>query len=82
MHGDTTTALAASLSAYYQQIPVAHVEGGLRTGDIYSPWPEEINRKVVGTLANIHFAPTLGAKNNLLREGFLRLLYLLLEIQY
>lgn len=69
VHGDTTTALAAALSAYYHQLPVAHVEAGLRTGNIYSPWPEEINRKVVGTLAGLHFAPTAIAKQNLLREG-------------
>lgn len=69
VHGDTSTTLAASLAAYYQQIPVAHVEAGLRTGDLYSPWPEEANRKLTGALARYHFAPTDTACNNLLREG-------------
>lgn len=69
VHGDTTTTLAASLSAYYHQIPVAHVEAGLRTGNIYSPWPEEINRKLTSSLAAIHFAPTDTAQLNLIREG-------------
>jgi len=58
VHGDTTTTLSASLAAYYQQIAVGHVEAGLRTHDIYSPWPEEINRQVTGTIARLHFAPT------------------------
>lgn len=69
VHGDTATTLAASLAAYYQQIPVAHVEAGLRTGNLYSPWPEEGNRKLAGALAHIHFAPTEQSKANLLREG-------------
>lgn len=69
VHGDTTTTLAASLAAYYERIPVGHVEAGLRTGNIYSPWPEEINRKVTGAIATYHFAPTAGARDNLLREG-------------
>ena len=69
VHGDTSTTLAASLAAYYQKIPVGHVEAGLRTGDIYAPWPEEINRKLTGHIANLHFAPTDWAKNNLLLEG-------------
>ncbi len=69
VHGDTTTAFAASLAAYYRQIPVAHVEAGLRTGDIYSPWPEEMNRKQVGAIAAYHFAPTTTARDNLLRES-------------
>ena len=69
VHGDTTTTLAASISAYYHRIPVAHVEAGLRTGDINSPWPEEANRKLSGALATLHFAPTNGSRNNLLREG-------------
>lgn len=69
VHGDTSTTLAASLAAYYQQVPVAHVEAGLRTGNIYSPWPEEANRKLTGALAKYHFAPTETAKSNLLREG-------------
>lgn len=69
VHGDTTTTLAASLAAYYQQIPVGHVEAGLRTGNIYSPWPEEVNRKVTGTIAQLHFAPTEGSAKNLSNEG-------------
>ncbi|WP_434676589.1 non-hydrolyzing UDP-N-acetylglucosamine 2-epimerase [Pseudomonas sp. D3-10] len=69
VHGDTATTFAASLAAYYQQISVAHVEAGLRTGNLYSPWPEEGNRKLTGALANIHFAPTVTSKENLLREG-------------
>ena len=69
VHGDTTTTLSASLAAYYQQIPVGHVEAGLRTGNIYSPWPEEINRKVTGTIARLHFAPTEKAASNLKYEG-------------
>ena len=69
VHGDTATTFAASLAAYYQQIPVAHVEAGLRTGNLYSPWPEEANRKLTGALANLHFAPTETSKANLLAEG-------------
>ena len=69
VHGDTTTTLAASLAAYYRQIPIGHVEAGLRTGNIYSPWPEEINRKMTGAVAALHFAPTAEARQNLLREG-------------
>lgn len=69
VHGDTTTTLSASLAAYYQQIPVGHVEAGLRTGKIYSPWPEEINRKVTGTIARLHFAPTEKAAANLAAEA-------------
>ena len=69
VHGDTTTTLATSLAAYYQRIPVGHVEAGLRTGDILSPWPEEINRKVAGTIAALHFAPTASARENLLAEN-------------
>lgn len=69
VHGDTSTTFAASLAAYYQQIPVAHIEAGLRTGDIYSPWPEEGNRKLTGALTQLHFAPTNTARDNLLREG-------------
>lgn len=69
MHGDTATTLAASMAAYYQQIPVAHVEAGLRTGNLYSPWPEEGNRKLTGALAALHFAPTETSRNNLQREG-------------
>ncbi len=69
VHGDTATTFASSLAAYYQQIPVAHVEAGLRTGNLYSPWPEEGNRKLTGALANLHFAPTDTSKANLLHEG-------------
>lgn len=69
VHGDTATTLSASLAAYYQQIKVAHVEAGLRTGNIYSPWPEEGNRKITGAIASLHFAPTLSSKNNLIKEG-------------
>lgn len=69
VHGDTTTTLSASLAAYYQQIPVGHVEAGLRTGNIYSPWPEEVNRKVTGVIANMHFAPTEKSRENLQNEG-------------
>ena len=70
VHGDTATTFAASLAAYYEKIPVGHVEAGLRTGDIYSPWPEEANRKLTGTLAQFHFAPTETSKRNLLQEGY------------
>lgn len=69
VHGDTATTFAASIAAYYHQIPVAHVEAGLRTGNIYSPWPEEGNRKLTGALATLHFAPTETSSANLLREG-------------
>jgi len=69
VHGDTTTTLSASLAAFYKQIPVGHVEAGLRTGNIYSPWPEEGNRKLTGALATIHYAPTETSKANLLNEG-------------
>lgn len=69
VHGDTATTFSASLAAYYHKIKVGHVEAGLRTGDIYSPWPEEANRKLTGSLANYHFAPTLSSKNNLLKEN-------------
>ena len=69
VHGDTTSCFAASLSAFYHQIPVGHVEAGLRTGNIYSPWPEEANRKLTANLADLHFAPTDGARSNLLNEG-------------
>ena len=69
VHGDTTTTFAASLAAYYQQIKIGHVEAGLRTGNLYSPYPEEANRKLTSVLADYHFAPTLIAKENLLNEG-------------
>lgn len=68
-HGDTTTTFAGALASYYQQVPVGHVEAGLRTGDIYSPFPEEMNRKLTGAIAAIHFAPTATAKANLLKEN-------------
>ena len=69
VHGDTTTTYAVSLAAYYQKIDVAHVEAGLRTHDIYSPFPEEINRQMTGLIAKYHFAPTVDARDNLLKEG-------------
>ena len=69
VHGDTTTTLSATLAAYYQQIPVGHVEAGLRTGNIYSPWPEEVNRKVTSAIASLHFAPTKKSGENLTAEG-------------
>lgn len=69
VHGDTSTTLAASLAAFYQKVPVGHVEAGLRTGDIYSPWPEEANRKLTGHLASLHFAPTDIGRRALLAEG-------------
>ncbi|MDE9614005.1 UDP-N-acetylglucosamine 2-epimerase (non-hydrolyzing) [Citrobacter portucalensis] len=70
VHGDTSTTFATSLAAYYEQIAIGHVEAGLRTGNIYSPWPEEANRKLTAVLATYHFAPTEGAKNNLINEGY------------
>ncbi|MBB5322240.1 UDP-N-acetylglucosamine 2-epimerase (non-hydrolyzing) [Marinobacter oulmenensis] len=69
VHGDTTTTMAASLAAFYKKIPVFHVEAGLRTGDIYAPWPEEMNRRLAGTIASTHFAPTDASAGNLLKEG-------------
>ncbi|NMF06628.1 UDP-N-acetylglucosamine 2-epimerase (non-hydrolysing) [Clostridium beijerinckii] len=69
VHGDTTTTFAGSLAAFYQQIKVGHVEAGLRTFNKYFPFPEEMNRKLTGSLADLHFAPTKGSKENLLREG-------------
>jgi UDP-N-acetylglucosamine 2-epimerase (non-hydrolysing) len=69
VHGDTATTLAASLAAYYQKIAVGHIEAGLRTGDIYSPWPEEMNRRLTSVIALYHFAPTAESRHNLLREG-------------
>lgn len=69
VHGDTTTTVTAALGAFYRQIAVAHVEAGLRTGNLYAPWPEEANRKLTGTLATLHFAPTQFARDNLLSEG-------------
>jgi UDP-N-acetylglucosamine 2-epimerase (non-hydrolysing) len=70
VHGDTATTFATSLAAYYEQIAVGHVEAGLRTGDIYSPWPEEGNRKLTGALARYHFAPTKTSRDNLLAENY------------
>ncbi|MDD2945102.1 MAG: UDP-N-acetylglucosamine 2-epimerase (non-hydrolyzing) [Acinetobacter sp.] len=69
VHGDTATTFAASLAAYYHKVKIGHVEAGLRTGDIYSPWPEEANRKLTGALANYHFAPTQSSYNNLIKEN-------------
>ncbi|WP_325892104.1 non-hydrolyzing UDP-N-acetylglucosamine 2-epimerase [Grimontia sp. NTOU-MAR1] len=69
VHGDTATTLSASLAAYFQQIAVGHVEAGLRTGNIYSPWPEEGNRKLTGAITSLHFAPTKTSEKNLLSEG-------------
>lgn len=69
VHGDTTTSMAAALAAFYQQIPVGHVEAGLRTYNIYSPWPEEMNRQITGRIATFDFAPTPLSRNNLLRES-------------
>ena len=70
VHGDTATTFAASLAAYYEQIAVGHVEAGLRTGNIYSPWPEEGNRKLTGSLTKFHLAPTENSKANLLKENY------------
>jgi UDP-N-acetylglucosamine 2-epimerase (non-hydrolysing) len=69
VHGDTTTTFAASLAAYYEKIPVGHVEAGLRTGNIYSPWPEEINRKMTSSISQWHFSPTQQSRQNLINEG-------------
>ncbi|PHQ98144.1 MAG: UDP-N-acetylglucosamine 2-epimerase (non-hydrolyzing) [Marinosulfonomonas sp.] len=69
VHGDTTTTMATSLAAYYEQVAVGHVEAGLRTGNIYSPFPEEMNRKIASAICSCHFAPTETARDNLLREG-------------
>jgi len=69
VHGDTSTSTATALASYYQQIPVAHIEAGLRTNDIYSPWPEEMNRQITGRIATYHFSPTSLSKNNLLNEN-------------
>ena len=69
VHGDTTTSTATALAAFYQQIPVGHVEAGLRTGNIYSPWPEEMNRLITGRIASVHFSPTPLSRENLLKEN-------------
>lgn len=69
VHGDTTTSTATALAAFYRQIPVGHIEAGLRTQNIYSPWPEELNRQLTGRIAALHFAPTASSKQNLLKEN-------------
>ncbi|MBV8892283.1 MAG: UDP-N-acetylglucosamine 2-epimerase (non-hydrolyzing), partial [Acidobacteria bacterium] len=69
VQGDTTTAFASALAAYYSKAPVAHVEAGLRSRDIYNPFPEEVNRRLVSAMSEIHFAPTASARDNLLAEG-------------
>ena len=69
VHGDTATTFAAALAAYHSKVKIGHVEAGLRTGNLYSPWPEEANRKLTGAICNYHFAPTLLAKQNLVAEG-------------
>ena len=69
VHGDTSTTMAASIAAYYAHVKVGHIEAGLRTGDKFAPFPEEMNRRITGTLTDIHFAPTEAAQQNLLREG-------------
>ena len=69
VHGDTSTTFTTALSCYYQKIDVGHVEAGLRTGNIYAPWPEEMNRRLTGNLTKLHFSPTIKAKGNLLREN-------------
>ncbi|MBT3305460.1 MAG: UDP-N-acetylglucosamine 2-epimerase (non-hydrolyzing), partial [Alphaproteobacteria bacterium] len=69
VHGDTTTTFAASLAAYYRKIPVGHVEAGLRTGDVYAPYPEEMNRRLTDAITDMFFAPTMSARDNLLGEG-------------
>lgn len=69
VHGDTVTTSACSIACFFQKIPIGHVEAGLRTGNLLSPWPEEANRKITGVLSNLHFAPTNTARNNLLNEG-------------
>ena len=69
VHGDTSTSTMAALAAFYEQIPVGHVEAGLRTQNIYSPWPEEMNRQITGRIATFHFAPTELSKQNLLKEN-------------
>ena len=74
VHGDTTTSMAAALAAFYQQIPVAHIEAGLRTGNIYSPWPEEMNRQITSRIATYNFAPTSLSRENLIKENVLSLL--------
>ena len=69
VHGDTTTTMSSSLAAFYAKVPVAHIEAGLRTNNIYSPWPEELNRQITGRIATLHFAPTITAMESLVKEG-------------
>lgn len=69
VHGDTTTSTATALAGFYQQIPVAHIEAGLRTNNIYSPWPEEMNRQITGRIATYNFSPTQLSRQNLLKEN-------------
>ena len=69
VQGDTTTAMSAAMAAFYNRVPVGHIEAGLRSGDIYSPWPEEVNRKIVSAIAAMHFAPTQTSRQNLLKEN-------------
>ncbi|MDV4150381.1 UDP-N-acetylglucosamine 2-epimerase (non-hydrolyzing) [Clostridium sp. AL.422] len=76
VHGDTSTTLNASLAAFYNKIPIGHVEAGLRSGDIYSPFPEEANRRLTGTLSTLHFAPTMRNKLNLNKEGIVENVFL------
>ena len=76
VHGDTTTSFVAALAAFYQKIPVGHVEAGLRTGDLYSPYPEELNRQLTGRIANYHFAPTNRNKENLAKENICENVYI------
>ena len=72
VHGDTSTTFAGALSAFYHQVPVGHVEAGLRTYDKYSPFPEEMNRKLVSAIADLYFCPTVNNKSNLLQRGYHR----------
>nr|WP_263331350.1 UDP-N-acetylglucosamine 2-epimerase (non-hydrolyzing) [Paraclostridium sp. AKS73] len=76
VHGDTTTTLSGSFAAFYNQVSVGHVEAGLRTYDKYSPYPEEVNRQVTGVIADMHFAPTENSKENLLKEGKKKRIYM------
>jgi UDP-N-acetylglucosamine 2-epimerase len=69
VQGDTTTTMAASLAAFYEKLPVGHIEAGLRTGNLFSPWPEEMNRKLTSVIADLHFAPTERSRDNLVKEG-------------
>ena len=76
VHGDTTTAMTTALAAFYGGVPLGHVEAGLRTNNLQSPFPEEFNRQLVTKLSNFHFAPTILAKNNLLKEGINKNIYI------